>query len=267
MAAHYYTFAASNNEIYTSPNSQYPPTSIPVLTEYITLSQVRSVQWCENFQPYLTFVPAELDFSGPILGRLSYSYPTLPIVPVNDKWALKHSVMISWHRLERALYGVSQALCRDDYLCIYRYPGSYKYLEMHSTEEAARRHAMMSRDAFVPLMALCSWCMARQMTPNENYIGCRPTWLKKIVDDHPMKVHPGWAEDLRTSCIGNFTIRRVGCFINPYTWIRSNIIEMFFRFNVPVWIWWGTVPRPPRNTKAEKWCPSKEAAVKAIADF
>ena len=102
---------------------------------------------------------------------------------------------------------------------------------------------MRSCDAFIPLMAFCSWILAHQIGKGDPD-PLRPEWMKKLIRQD--NVHPEWAEELRVSPVGNFDIVRLGCIINPYFW-EWRRLHLFLRFHIPVWIFWGsdvTLPVP-----------------------
>src|SRR4051794_16262267 len=127
-----YTFCNFADEIYTSPNQGYPPVIQPLPTERYSLRDTRSLHWSSNNYPFLPFVPAKIEYSGPILGRLSYSFKTLPICNVNSQFVLDTTVMSKWQRLERALWGLAEALRNPKhYYQIYPNPLTYGYTRSH----------------------------------------------------------------------------------------------------------------------------------------
>src|ERR1700759_2291298 len=115
-------------------------------------------------------------------------------------------------------------------------PRSFGYLDKHAKEVFARRCAIKSRDAFVLLMALCSWAISligTSLTKNNE-----PQWVDLLLQDDPT-VQPSWIEDLIDSVIVDFKIYRVSSFMKVGTDedLKHTLMSML-RGNVPVWFYW-----------------------------
>jgi hypothetical protein len=114
---------------------------------------------------------------------------------------------------------------------------------------------MNSRDAFVPLMALCSWSISlvgALLTTNNT-----PRWVN-MLQENPT-VLPSWIEDLQHSMIANFNIRRFGSFMDVTNDDVKRIISPMLQADVPIWFYWGTMSKPiaSYDRALEKYCPSQ----------
>jgi hypothetical protein len=253
-----YVFYSESGEIYSSPNRRFPPPEIPPETERISLLQTRSIQWSREEYPFLAWAPVNVKYTGPIMGRLACTFRSVPLCFRRDGWRIDPIVETKWARLERALVGLVEFFMEPNPRWkFYAKPSSFRYRQHHRLEEDARRAIMMSRDAFVPLIALCSWLLAKNSDcqPPE-----RPSWVKTAVDKYD--VSPEWVDLLMESQIGNMQIHRVGLIINPHNFSFDDI-PLLQRFNVPVWIWWGTGPMILKKTIFEAWRPEEASIIEA----
>jgi hypothetical protein len=67
------------------------------------------------------------------------------------------------------------------------------------------------------------------------------------------KIHPQWLQDLQETFVCNFAPGfRAGAFVNGYTNLCASTFPAFKFANVPLWIWWGNNPVPPRDQKLMK---------------
>src|SRR4051812_38951825 len=204
------------NNVITSRNSSKFPTSIPPyidpFTRSLRLRDTQVLQWALRAFPFLPFVPSKIEFIGPLFGRLAYKYQTVPLEGMDGRWTLATELKAQWERLEDALYVTCARLMFDmprrQETNFYSFPSDFGYRGFHETQEYARRAIMMSRDAFVPLMAHCSWVIAHQFNRSDRneLTSTRPAWVQKLVDKH--RIHAQWVENLRLSTVGDFFIER-----------------------------------------------------------
>ena len=136
-------------------------------------------------------------------------------------------------------------------------PSSWGYRNRHTEEVFARRCAMKSRDAFVPLMALCSWSISLiEVTASADKY---PRWVS-LLRREDQSLQLSWTEDLMHSIVADFSIPRFGSFMDvTVDEDTMSIITPMFRSNVPVWFYWGTVSNPimSYDRKLEKYRPKK----------
>jgi hypothetical protein len=224
--------------VITSPNMPYPPHPFPNQAP-LDLSTIRLPQWSSNKYPFLAWTPSSIQFEGPLFGRLHWLHQTLPIESYGDRWILSEDVRMRWHRLEHNLHTLASSLLDRAQLTpsftFWPLPSRYGYLQTYPTEEDARHYAMYSRDAFVPLIAACSFAIANNID-SWDYDFPVPFWLRELVEKG---VHPQYLENIQKSIVGDFTIDRAGMVIDPYSWEWRGQVNRMIRTNVPVWIHWG----------------------------
>jgi hypothetical protein len=120
--------------------------------------------------------------------------------------------------------------------CYPRLPSQYGWKNPVPEEHRARSRALKSRDAFFPLMALCSYLIVLNLPPEESNAP-HPSWAEYLVQH---KVHPEWVDGLKHSEIANFSAPRVGAVLHAGECQWLNHVRWLVRGNVPVWIYWGT---------------------------
>jgi hypothetical protein len=102
---------------------------------------------------------------------------------------------------------------------------------------------MRSRDAFVPLMALCSFVMSFfhgvVLPPNVELLWVRALW-------RTTNLHPEWLQMFQNSPILDFSGRypRIGTVVDVSTWRYLHLIRATANAGVPVWFWWGPLSPP-----------------------
>jgi len=209
------------------------------------------LQWSSNRYPFLGFVPVTPEFSGPLLGRLAYDFRTLPIAQADGLFFLDPVLRERWLRLEVGLYSTAWRLYDlipgrgpfTSYFAFYPRPSEFGFTRMHKSERIARKCTMISRDAFVPLMAMVSHAIAKQYDREPDRTGSisldsagqTVRWMRILT---AFGVPRQWVELLGESWIPDWSVPRVGLIVNPYTWKSLNEIPFFVYAGVPVWIYW-----------------------------
>ena len=246
-------FVTSSRDVFSSPNATYlPPFPLQADTFACEVHHPREaskLRWYAPLCPHLPYIARHPSFDSPILERLTCTYRGLPITQHGAWHFLDIDVQTKWHRLETALLWVANVLLtagRVDLPLGWQpgpVPSSCGYRNRHMEENFARRCAMKSRDAFIPLMALCSWSISRVGdSQTANHV---PLWADLLLREDP-NIQLSWIEDLRHSMIGNFKIPRFGSFVNAGI-IDPDVKYVFapmLRADVPIWIYWGTVSEP-----------------------
>jgi hypothetical protein len=244
-----FTFACVQNMYLASPNCAVPPRSIQELShgqQKLCIEPI-DTHWASNSYPFLPYAPVTPDFSGPLLGRLAYQRKSLPIEQKETGWCLSLELQGKWTRLENGLRSAALSLLtyrhtiRTEF-STYPFPREFGYTRAHNTKSQARSSAMRARDAFIPLMALCSFAISLHLDQSDvcnlfNPNAPTPQWARYLID--AFSVNPTWVENLRRSFVGDFTKQRIGAIINPYTWKHHEIIYPMILCNVPVWIYWS----------------------------
>jgi len=255
MPALLHVFLDDTGAYLASPNRNVPPSIAPnpkFRDRMFELYETFTLQWASNRFPFLSFTPVSPDFTGPLFGRLAYQYKSFPVIQTNEGWCLDLALRERWFRLEECMYATAKHLLTNQGVMnstfdVYPYPRSFGFAACHPTQGAARRAALKSRDAFVPLMALCSFAISYHIQPfditnHRNPSAQSPSWARLLVDK--CGAHPQWADNLQKSCVADFSIQRVGVLVNPYYWKYQNSIVPMLNCNVPVWIYWSKRKAP-----------------------
>jgi len=173
MSSDYKLFVDDEGGHFLTPNAQDPPPTVPDITTIdseLQPHETLSLQWSSNRYPFLGFVPVTPEFSGPLLGRLAYDFRTLPIAQADGLFFLDPVLRECWLRLEVGLYSTAWRLYDlipgrgpfTSYFAFYPHPSEFGFTRMHKSERIARKCTMISRDAFVPLMAMVSHAIVKQ---------------------------------------------------------------------------------------------------------
>lgn len=117
------------------------------------------------------------------------------------------------------------------------FPSACGYLNRHAEDSFARGSAMKSRDAFVPLMALCTFAIACAGSADGTL-----RWMDILKAKSSLE--PSWFEDLTHSDVANLSIPRVGVFLNPSVEELKGFVRPMLLANVPIWIHWGMLNSP-----------------------
>jgi hypothetical protein len=115
---------------------------------------------------------------------------------------------------------------------VFRRPSQYGYLNIFNKRHQSVRCCMNARDAFIPLMALCSYAIS--LTPD--FTAENPSWVAKLQE---MGIHPEWVQLLKDSQLADFSAsnERLGVIIQPKCkWL--NRVSRMVQANVPVYILW-----------------------------
>lgn len=205
--------------------------------------------------PHIAFIPVSPRYEGPLFGRLKDVY----IVSQENVWRLDSDLILKWERLERALLSLSHILLNGHISTLefspFPYPSTFGYKRSYSSQNRATKHAKLSRDAFVPLAALCSYAIALHPNPAES---SPPAWVQLL---HANGIHPLWVENFTKTQFGRFKdVERVGAVIHPAChWLKE--IPTMLRADVPLWFYWAdgnpqSYDRQIGAFEVQKFCPS-----------
>lgn len=255
-----------NDMVFTSPTVDYPPV-LPwdagdgAIYEPEMPKDLKKPLWAVSCYPQIAYCAWDVPFHGPILKRLQMSYHTVPVQKSLNQWSLAPAIVASWMSLENALIWVSNFLLTKSPVAnegvfpldfkIFTAPSRFGYYKTYDVQEKCRRSVMRSRDAFVPLMALCTMAIATwSKLPETATDTTVETCLRWAVALRNQNVDVDWIADLMASPIADVSgaTKRVGTLIRadgPNLW--WNHLPSMIRTHVPVWILWGTISIP-RNT-------------------
>jgi hypothetical protein len=269
-----YVYVDHDGNYISSLSMDPPPNSMPPIIRWPRIRDTQSLLWQSPKYPFLGFVPKSPNYDGPLLDRLAYNYRTIPIemVQIGDVqlWCLSQDLQQRWLNLERGLCLATHHLLSYwssiDYE-FYPTPSVFGYCKLWKTESTARHKAMLSRDAFLPLLATCSWSIARHL-PATGYYQIDPKWVWLLVEEKHMVAE--WVNNLHQYMVGDFSIERIGAVFNPHlhnNW--SNGIIPMMKAGVPIWINWGLKPlQQSRDRVADtKYAPTQEQLLDAWQTF
>lgn len=255
----------NGGDTYSSPNCHNFPEALASGPPHRFSRDSRSYDicnptWYDPDHPFLAFMPATSNycsslFLGPIFERLNVTFERVEIERFgHDGYRLAASRMQAWIRLEVALDYMLQLLSRyrgpdrsRHFEKFNAYPESFGYKQLHSKAEFARRCAIRSRDAFVPLCAYLSYAIALCSDTEDDFKICKfPRWLLFITKNP--KINASWMDDLRASFVCNFSFGfRAGCFFEYSSRnVGADAFEAFLRAGIPIWICWGRGLVPPK---------------------
>ena len=191
-------------------------------------------QWFSMQYPFMAFCLSDPKWEGELLWALKGSFNSLPVFHYRGKgWALKPEFRDIYLQLETALTGIYQyhlrrtALTFPHTLDIQKFspPGHWGYLNHYKTEHEARRATYNSRNAFVPLMALCAYALAGEprFHPLEE-----KKWVRYHVED--LRMDTQWANLLASSEIFSPTCARVGMYVDNDI-LPTNLLAPLLAFN------------------------------------
>ncbi|KZP03295.1 hypothetical protein FIBSPDRAFT_969135 [Athelia psychrophila] len=106
----------------------------------------------------------------------------------------------------------------------------YNYQCGHLGVEKFKKSIMLARDAFMPLMAICSFTI----TMTQNFRDTNPPWARRLLD---IGVHPSFVQELKVSQIADFDVDRIGTFVKENCGMQP-YIDRYLSANVPVWFVW-----------------------------
>ena len=200
---------------------------------------------------HLAMVPREPTYSGPFFSALSYTFTTLPIRRKSeregeDRYVLDKTAVHKWHALEECITVLINEISRyaDVTFPLDYDPGSdyrpfkYKYGNSFRSEMHLRKEADLARNAFTVQLAMVSYLIAHAWSEGRDALLALRSRTRLSID---------FIEAVRRSWVANWSVPRVGCYINPYNvptssnkhqWHNSAHV-MYNRGCVPFWIWYG----------------------------
>ena len=197
-----------------------------------------SPSWYNPQHPFFAFVLRQPYFFGPLFQRLQGTMGSFPIIRVAGRFALDRDLQEKWWFLERALTGIADFFFKQSGTAFqhtldiaeFRPPRQWGYQKAHVGERETRIRITNARNAFVPLMALCSYALA---TNTQYFPFDERTWTRALVVEGG--VDPAWAELLAQTPILSTRAMRIGMYTDDTT-APSNLYFPCLAFNVPLWV-------------------------------
>lgn len=249
-----FSFARIHGGHYTVVNSrtEVVPTPPATMIHYMEddLSIFKQPNWLTNVFPYLALIPKHHSWSGPLFQPLHVSSSSLKFWKTRDGcYVLVKTTRDTWRALEYALqrfikYLLNEVRGVSSSFSFYSFPSQYGYSFKHPTPEEARDCCMQSRDAFLPLIALATFCVILA----ERHERALPTFRWRDFVSSAASLHPQFIADLEASVIGSTHALRQGGFIDINHCDFLDIIPSLFPYNMPLYLYWGpenNTPYPP----------------------
>ncbi|KAL0568547.1 hypothetical protein V5O48_013435 [Marasmius crinis-equi] len=162
-----------DDQLFSTPTG-IPPYNFPHLPREDVFRQpsalassyfdVATPSWITDDMPYIGFVPAINPVYTSWLCPLRFNFRTLPVQRRDDgKFELRPEVQKEWDTLERNFRSLLSAAMLESNLNLphpfrlWSSPRQYGYTRVHKTERMARRQALASKEAFLPLLAALSF--------------------------------------------------------------------------------------------------------------
>lgn len=232
------------NEFYVSFNTAFPPRP-PSETFRLFYPEHcwTAPSWFDDLYPFMAFTLKDQFWFGKIFGRLQGSFYTFRIVQRGTRWLLHEETQQSWLLLENTLNAIVEyfltrtggalgdhAFLHTIEIAAFRRPVKWGYMREHESEKAARIRVLNSRNAFVPLMSLCTYAIATNMDlfPFE-----QSDWVQVLVED--VRVNPAWANELAFSPFMSPNQVRVGVYVDQSK-LPPNLFRRFMAFKIPLWV-------------------------------
>lgn len=214
--------------------------------------------WADNRFPALAFVPVKPRFDKPPVHILRSTHGGGFCVKTSDSgWKVDPKLVQEWSRLERNLRLVARVLQKQLGTSVelpsdmrhFPSPEKYGLMECHLTEEAAQEAARVSRDAFLPLMAWCSFIISFyhwQLDPPSpgTLLSSPGKWERELWNAGlPSDV----IRDLKESEIADFSpdYQRAGVFVGHICKFKHLLCHI--QHCAPMWIYWGHRSTQYRN--------------------
>ncbi|KAF7978401.1 hypothetical protein HWV62_803 [Athelia sp. TMB] len=258
-----------DGQIITSPNAD-----LPEVVDHIAMGRMfneppfpgecREVRFSSNTYPWLGFVPKYPQWQGNLFGKLACNKHTVRSLVEWRKhtFYLNDEVYQYWRQLEGSLVHVVNELIAYSGVALpldfskFPLPSEYNYREGHAGLDKFIKSIMLARDAFLPLMALCSFAIAMTAGFRQD----NPLWTQRLVQ---RGCHTSFVEELEKSQVADFSVERIGVFIQN-TWHVQPYVDRFIAANVPVWfVWHSKSTFTHHQTKI--FCPSEADVNRAKA--
>lgn len=261
---------AFGSHVLVSPNAPAITTlpSIDVnqhrFDDYATPRDATTLRCSLNLYPHLAYCLMWPLYREPLLQRLSCSRRTIPLEYIRTCWEMPKDLAYSWWSLEECLAAVANELLtwvrfpnytgppKNFGIMFFPKPSSFGYRRAFFNRAVCVRCCIRSRDAFIPLMALCSYAIS--LTPS--FTDENPSWVQRLEE---RGIHPEWIQSLKASQLADFsnTNLRLGVIIRPKCeWLKD--IPNMIRANVPLWFLWDD-PKDFSDSLLiyNKYCPTR----------
>ena len=249
-----------------------PDRDEPISSFYVLSDQIFHPRFYDNTRPYLPYIIPGIQWEGMLLDRFWESPGGFPI-EYDEKtkmWYLEPSLRKLWRTFEEILIHCTHYLIVESHHGLSvdfipcPFPQAHGYEKGWRKKKLARKQAIRSRDAFIPLMALFSEVVTWYPPPVNELDP--PTYMTVLYE----RLDRTFADWMLQSALTDFSrfANRVGTFMYP-TRVDMNPLYNLIANNVPVWLYLGTnmAVDPEIAWLRKDWLPSKAAIMQAKAEY
>lgn len=202
-------------------------------------------RWIKDDYFWAAFAPELPDYRG-YFQSLNFNKSCIPVDASGNSFVLRNSVLQEWLSLENNLIRTAQSIKISYSLHMPLYtrtpnpPSAYGYQRVFSSYQHATRSVWASRRAFLNLMTYTSCLIgcATARDPDPPSCFALPQWAQTLLTSHGAPYT--WINGLCNSWIANFSVDRLGGFINTsvtqWQW-PSCVLNTFLRLRIPLWFW------------------------------
>ncbi|XP_006464140.1 hypothetical protein AGABI2DRAFT_145251 [Agaricus bisporus var. bisporus H97] len=249
-----------NGDVYFSPNSRRPLTTIPALPQpwkfiekVSTAAEFQEPRWWTCGTEWLGFVPRQpVPYTGVWFGPLAI-IPNKLLCENKVEYGLPPFYSDKWLEIDYMLWETCEIL-RDSYKLQYALPfppRRWLYHKKFPTWTSAMDYITKSRDWYAMWIGLLYWS-TRKIPNGPAFAEGKepPEWFSTVVRKRSNKVNGTYVDAIRTSQLLQnwWQIDRVGLFLHhPDEAPGQLTAQWFVDHNVPVWYRWGE--REDRSAK------------------
>jgi hypothetical protein len=233
----------------------------------------RQLNWSHNSFPAIALTQNHALFRGFLFQRLAVTEQSIPAIQVEKHWKLEPNFCATWRNLEDGLRATITSLWfthkYTDHSCmsqswlgiqggLFHRPEAYGYTKAWPSRAELVAHTLRSRDAFLPLMAMCTLAII-SLTPSTEELApikYAPAWRKALHNGHQ-----GFSEqyvDLvaRSPVTDLMEFDRAGLILDAHSCTFMKSALAIANRGVLVWVYWGTLKSPYNGTDLHSNLPS-----------
>jgi len=272
-----------------SPHTRPLPHTLPTRERLISKdlpdpALARQLNWSHNDFPALALTQKQSLFQGFLFQRLAVTEQTIPAVKVGENWELENNFRSTWCNLENGLRATITSLwfahkhvgsgrTSTSWLgpegSLFHRPESYGYTRAWPSRSELIAHTLRSRDAFLPLMAMCTLAMITLTPDGQELIppDSAPAWRTAL-----HRGHQGFSEqyvDLiaRSPVTDLVQFDRAGLILDAHTCTFIDAALAMASRGLLVWVCWGTFDNPYRGSILHHQLPSRRSVEEALRRF
>ncbi len=214
--------------------------------------------WASNTMPYQGFIPVNRSsvFQCELFQLLNHTLQSIPIQSSGPEvWGIESGLVEKWKNIEMLLQHLKQLL--EHRFLIHRnlghtsFPPPWKYGYQHTkcSRTAMAHAAIRSRDAFIIMAVELSYLLGLTSAPMHKDDQFH-LWSATLMEQIGRK----WVDTIRSSWLvqrdagywegEEHQLLRVGLFVDARTCNFADLLHVYRKCQVPLWIDWGTTDAP-----------------------